>query len=144
MKKSVKTTLILFFLSVFVNTIHRVWQSDTTMLYPFFYKKDIAIPISWYSKHICELLSFTLIMLCVCYILKPVEHHLKEVKWVGHNALLVFVKVWHRIFWVVVIISLLDLLQYIISFRQTEWFFLIQNAIFFLMTGYYLFKAYKK
>lgn len=143
MKKSVKTTLILFFLSVFVNTIHRAFNSQE-LIYPFIYEKEIPISIAWYTKHICELVSFTLIMLCVCYILKPVEKHLMEVKWVGHNALLVFVKVWHRIFWVVVIISLLDLVHYIISFRQTEWFFLIQNGIFFLMTAYYLFKAYKK
>lgn len=143
MKKSVKTTLILFFLSVFINTLHRAFNSQE-LIYPFWYEKEIAISVAWHTKHICELLSFTLMMLCVCYVLKPVEHHLQDVKWVGHNALLVFVKVWHRIFWVVVVISLLDLLHYIISFRQTEWFFLIQNGIFFIMTGYYLFKAYKK
>lgn len=144
MKKSVKTTLILFFLSVFVNTIHRAWQSDTTIIHPFIYEKGIAISVAWYTKHICELLSYTLFVLCVCYILKPVEHHLQDVKWVGHNALLVFVKVWHRIFWVVVITSCLDITHYLLSFRQTEWFFLIQNLIFFLMTGYYFFKAYRK
>jgi hypothetical protein len=143
MKKSVKITLILFFLSVFFNTAHRAFTSNE-MIHPFIYNKEVAISIAWYSKHICELVSFTLVMSCVCFILKPVERHLQEVKWVGHNSILVFVKVWHRIFTLVVIISLLDILHYVISFRQTEWFFLIQNAIFFILTGYYLFKAYKK
>jgi len=143
MRKSVKTTLILFFLSVFFNTAHRAFSSNQT-IHPFFYNKELAISIAWYAKHICELVSFTLIMCCVCFVLKPVEKHLQEAQWIGHNSLLVFVKVWHRIFTLIVIISLLDLLHYVASFRQTEWFFLIQNAIFFILTGYYLFKAYKK
>lgn len=143
MRKSVKITLILFFLSVFFNTAHRAFKSQE-MIHPFIYKKEVYISVAWYAKHICELLSFSLIMCCFCYILKPVEKHLQEVKWVGHNSLLVFVKVWHRIFVLVVIISLLDIVHYIASFRQNEWFFLIQNAIFFILTGYYLFKAYKK
>ncbi len=143
MKKQVTKTLVLFFVSVLVNSIDRAFQSEE-MIAPFMYADDIKISIAWYAKHICELLSFSILMLCVCSILRPVEKHLNEVKWVGHNAMYVFVKVWHRIFFIVFIVSCLDLVHYIISFRQLHWFFLIQNGFFFIMTSIYLFKAYKK
>jgi hypothetical protein len=143
MKKNVRTTLVLFFLSVFVNNFNRVFSSPE-IITPFPFDKDVSISVAWYAKHICELLSFSLLMLCVCFILKPVEEHLKTVQWVGHNSLHTFVKVWHRIFWVVFLVSGLDLVHYILAFRHIEWFFLIQNGLFFLLTIFYLFKAYRK
>jgi len=142
MRKATIRSLTLFFLSVIVNNLHRGWQSNTP-IHPFFIG-DTAISIGWYTKMLCEMLSFSLLMLCVCAILKPVEKHFETVQWVGHNALFIFVKVWHRIFWVVVVISGLDIFHFLLSFRQTEWFFLIQNGVFFLMTSYYLYKAYRR
>ena len=143
MKKQVTRTLLLFFISVLVGNLNRAFNSSE-MIAPFTVKPDIQISIAWYAKHVCDLLSFSLLMLCVCSILKPVENHLKEASWVGHNAMYVFVRVWHRIFLIVFIVSCLDLVHYIISFRQMEWFFLIQNGLFFIMTSFYLYKAYKK
>lgn len=143
MKKSVRTTLVLFFLSIFINNLNRAFSS-AEMINPYPLKTDIAISVAWYAKHICELLSFSLLMLCICFILKPVEEHLKTVQWVGHNSLHTFVKVWHRIFWVVFLVSGLDFIHYILAFRNIEWFFLVQNGFFFLLTTFYLFKAYRK
>jgi len=142
MKKDTVRALSFFFLSTIVNNIYRGWQNNK-LIKPFLIN-DIEISVSWYSKMLCDMTSFLLLMLCVCAILKPVEKHFENVQWVGHNALFIFVKVWHRIFWVVVIISALDIAHFLLSFRQTEWFFLIQNGIFFLMTSYYLYKAYKR
>jgi len=143
MKKHLRNTLILFFASVLVNNFHRIFSSGD-MIYPFPMEPEIKISIAWYAKMVCDLLSATLFTMCICAVLKPVEKHLHEVTWVGHNAMYVFVKVWHRIFFIVAVVNGLDLLHYIISFRQTNWFFLIQNGFFFTMTSYYLYKAYRK
>lgn len=143
MKKPVTITLTLLFLSAIVNNLNRGIISSE-MITPYFFEPAIKISVAWYAKHICELLSFSLIILCVCYVQRTVEQHLSKVSWPGHNTLYVFVKVWHRIFWTIFIISIVDLFHYLISFRQMEWFFLIQNGIFFTMTSYYLYKAYRK
>lgn len=143
MKKAVRSTLILFFASIIVNNLHRVFANEQ-MITPFVLEKEISISVAWYAKHICDLLSFSLLMVCVCSILKPVEKHLRDAKWVGHNSMFIFVRVWHRIFFIVVVVSVLDLIHYFISFRQTDWYFLIQNGFFFIMTSYYLYKAYRK
>jgi hypothetical protein len=143
MKKNVYTTLLLLFFSIFVNSLNRAFNSGE-IIYPYSLEPTIPISIAWYAKHVCELISFSLLMLCVCFILRPVEKHLSEVKWVGHNAIFVFVKVWHRIFWVIFFTSILDTINYLISFKQAEWFFLIQNGLFLIMTSYYLYKAFRK
>jgi hypothetical protein len=143
MKRNVTISLTLFFLSVFINNFNRAFSSDE-LINPFIFEKEIEISIAWYSKHICELVSFCLLMLCVCYVLKPVEKHLMEVEWPGHNSILTFVKVWHRIFWVVAVTAILDVVNYFLTYKRCQEFFLLQNAIFLIMTGYYLFKAYKK
>lgn len=143
MKKYVFLSLSLFFLSAFLNNLYRIFNSDE-IIKPFFLKKELEISVAWYAKHVCELLSFSFLMLCICSILKPVRNHLKNSNWLGHNSIYVFTKLWSRLFCTVVWISLFDLLHYIIAFRQLEWFFLIQNALFFLLTSYYIFHAYKK
>lgn len=143
MKKHLRNSLILFFGSVLVNSLHRAF-TDSGMIYPFPWEPDISISIAWYAKHISELSSAILFTMCICAVLKPVEKHLNDVSWVGHNAMYVFVKVWHRIFFIVAVVNGLDLLHYLISFRQTNWFFLIQNGFLFLMTAIYLYKAYRK
>lgn len=143
MKKDVKITLILFALSVFMNNLNRAFTSSE-IINPYPLMPDIKISVAWYAKHISELISFSLLMLCVCCILKPVKQHLKSVIWLGHNTLLTFVSVWHRIFMIVFLVSILDLIHYFIAFRRIEWFFLVQNGLFFLLTIFYLFKAFKK
>jgi len=142
MKKPIAKTLLLFFLSVIINNAHRAWRS-AEMIQPFLIN-DLQISVAWYAKLLCDMISFTLIMMCICFVLQPVESHMKNSEWKGHNAIYIFVKVWHRVFWVVVVISVLDIAHYLLSFRQTEWFFLVQNGIFFIMTSYYLYKAYRK
>jgi len=143
MKQSVAKSLFLFFLSIICQSVYRAFPSDE-MIAPFFLKPEIHISIAWYAKHLSDLFGFSLLMFCVVFILRPVEKHLQNSEWVGHNAMLTFVKLWHRIFFVVAITGLMDIVHYAISFKQTQWFFLVQNAIFFLMTFYYLFKAYRK
>lgn len=143
MKKSVANSLILFFLSIICQSVYRAFPSDE-MIRPFMLKPDIEISVAWYAKHLSDLFSFMLLMFCIVSILRPVEKHLQDSRWVGHNAMLTFVKLWHRIFFVVAITGALDIVHYFISFKQTQWFFLAQNGVFFLMTFFYLFKAYRK
>lgn len=143
MKKAVIKSLALFFFSIVCQSIYRGFSSDA-MIKPFPWATDTAISIAWYAKDLCDLFSFAALMLCVVYIFKPIEKHLAASQWIGHNAMLVFVKMWHRIFFVVAVTGGLDIIHYLLSFKQTHWFFLVQNAIFFIMTFYYLFKAYRK
>lgn len=143
MKKHLRNSLALFFASVLVTNLHRPFTSGE-MIFPFPLEPEIKISIAWYAKMICDLVATMLFTMCICAVLSPVEKHLKEVTWVGHNAMYVFVKVWHRIFFIVAVVNGLDLLHFMISFRQTNWFFLIQNGFFFIMTSYYLYKAYRK
>ena len=143
MKKTTYTTLFFFFASVLVNNANRAWSS-TELINPFVLERGIEISIAWYAKHIAELSAYILFMLCVVSILRPVENHLQKVQWIGHNYMLTFVSVWHRIFVVTTWIGGLDLFHYLIAFRQWDNFFLIQNLVFFILTSYYLWKAYKQ
>lgn len=135
--------IILFFLSCFLPQFYRLFNTKPArILHPFFLKKDITISKAWYIKDICEALSFSFLMLTICFILKAVERHLEEVDWRGSNKMLAFTKTWHRIFYVVFITSIFDLAHYLISFKQTEWFFLILNGFFLFLTAYYIYRLY--
>lgn len=141
MKNHVIFTLTLFFLSIVLNSVYRAFPSDE-IIHPFFLNKSIPISIAWYAKHLSELFSFSMLMWCFCRILTPIEKHLEDSIWIGKNGLYVFVKMWHRVLWVVAITSVFDIVHYVISFRQFQLFFLIQNTIFFVVSIHFIFKAY--
>ncbi len=150
MKKGSIYIIIIFFVSLLIPQIHRICSNHSIiLLHPFPFGFDskglpISISLQWYLKEIGEILGTTGLFLCVCVVLKPVENHLKEVKWIGHNGLLIFVTMWRRIFYIVTAGYVFDLIHYLTSYRHSESFFLITNAVFLFWTGWYIYKAYKK
>lgn len=149
MKKAAFRSVITFFIGCILPQIHRAFARPIVRINPFHYGvdrdgKELIIFLQWYVKDIGEALSFTAMMMTICFILKPIEKHLKEAKWVGHNSMMIFVKMWYRVFTVVIVISILDLIHYLLSYRHSEWFFLISNGIFLFFTVYYIYKAYRK
>lgn len=150
MKKYTIRTVVTLSLSWVIPMLYRLWNnSPIEYIHPFLYGtgKDgnpLRISIQWYVKDIGELISYSLVMLTVCMILIPVIKHLQEVKWVGHNGLLIFVTVWQRLFQIIFWASVFDLIHYIIAFRQIEIYFLILNGFYFLLSFYYLFKLWRR
>ena len=107
-------------------------------------EKEIPISVAWYAKHLSELFSYSVLMFCFCFILQAVEYQLEKIGGIWLAALYVFVKMWHRLLWVVAVTSVLDIVHYVISFRQFQLFFLIQSFLFLIATIYFIFKAYYK
>jgi hypothetical protein len=143
MKKYAILTISFLFASIFVNNSYRIFQS-TGIIYPFPYRSEINISLAWYTKILADHVSFTLLMTCIIYVLKPIILYIEKSEWIGKNPMLIFVRLWHRIFCIVFIVSIADIFHYLLAFKQSQIFFLVQNAIFIILTSYYLFKAYKK
>lgn len=150
MKKYTIRTVATLIVSWVLPHVHRLWNNmPIEKITPFYFGrgktgKPLEISVQWYVKDIGDLLSFSLLMLTVVMILFPVIKHLKEVKWVGHNQLLIFVTLWHRLFLIVLVSSVFDLIHYLIAFRQVEWYFLILNGGYVVMSIYFIQKLWKR
>lgn len=140
MKRYALTSIILLFISVLVGQVDRAYNS-VSAIKPFLIS-DYETTIGWYTDYLCDLCSFSFLMAAVIVILKPISVHFftEEI----HSWLYGFVKMWHRVFWVIFVTSLLDIVHFIIAARQIEWFFLAQNGIFLLMTGFFIYKLYRR
>lgn len=130
-------------LSVFTNNIDRLFTSPKPTN-PYFFRHDIVTSIGWYWDYLGDLISFSLLMYCVVLVLKPVYIHFRDTPVQAHTGLFIFTKLWHRIFLVIFVTSILDIIHYVLAARQIQQFFLIQNAVYLIMTGYFIFKAYHK
>lgn len=143
MKRYSIVTIALLFASIFANNFYRIIKS-TGIIYPFPYRLDINISLTWYAKLLSDQISFSLIMACVIFILKPIILYIEKSEWIGKNPMLIFAKLWQRIFIVILIVSIADIFHYILAFKQSQIFFLIQNGLFIALTSYYLYKAYRR
>lgn len=140
MKKYAISSVVLLFLSVLAGQFDRAFNS-TDAVRPFMLI-DAETSLGWYTDYLCDLISFSLLMYAVIVILKPIKLHFLEDE--KRNWLYGFVKMWHRVFWVIFITSLLDIVHFVIAARQFDKFFLIQNGLFLIMTGYFIYKLYRK
>ena len=141
MKRFVKITLWLLALSCLLPHVHRAFNSiGERVITPFYFDKSLEISIGWYVKDIGDLLSYSLQMLMVCYILIPVKNHFEEVVEDGKNfnKLLIFVTMWLRLFQTIFVTSLFDLLHYIIAFKHIQIYFLTLNGIYFFVSVYFI------
>lgn len=139
-RKYIISSISLLMLSVASNNIDRAFNSPVaTRPYPL--RPVIETSVGWYWDYLGDLCSFSFLMLAVVLILHPVYYHFKEIQ---HAPLYVFTKMWHRVFWVIFVTSVLDVLHYVLAARQIEQYFLIQNGVFLIMTGYFIYKAYRK
>lgn len=145
MKKYWIISLSLLFLSVITGNLDRFTRlNDGGYIKPFPLMQDEQIHLWWYSKHIAELASFSLLMLMVCYIMKGIEQYFMEKPGESYTGIFIFVKTWHRLFWVIAITSLLDLIHYLLAFKRLEEFFLIQNGLYLMITAFFIYKAFRK
>jgi len=137
-------SIALFCIACFAPQVYRTFNSNPVMIHPFYFMPETAISVAWYLKDIGEMISYSVIMFIVTLVLKPIESHLEDVKWSGHLGLLSFVKLWHRFFFVIFVISVFDLGHYVLAFKQSEVFFLVLNGFFVVLTGRYAYKIYRK
>ena len=143
MKKYILSSIALLMLSVFANNVDRIFYSPAAV-HPYPLKPAIVTSVGWYWDYLGDLISFSFLMLAVVLILQPVYYHFRHLSKNSYQHLFVFTKMWHRVFWVIFVTSILDILHYVLAARQFEYFFLVQNAVFLLMTGYFIYKAYRK
>lgn len=145
MKWFVIKTVTLFFLSVFVANAHRVLNaSRIEMLHPFIARPEIPISRHWYYLFLGDLISYSFVWLWVCFTLNPIQRHLQDIKWAGTNPYLVFVTLWHNIFWVCFFASILDIAHFLIGFKTIDWWFVVQNSVFLIISIYFICKSYFK
>lgn len=150
MKKYTIRTISTLIIGWVLPHIHRLWNNKPIeKITPFLFGKGkdgkpIKISVEWYVKDIGDLLSFSLLMLTVVMILIPVIDHLKKVQWHGHNQLLIFVTLWYRLFLVILVSSIFDFIHYMVAFRQIEWYFLILNGGYVIMSTYFIQKLWKQ
>ena len=142
MKKYVIKSLVFFGVSYFIQYAYK-FVEHPVKVNPFPLKPDIAISTDWLAKHYGELVSYSFMMLAICYVLNPIERHFRE-KRTSFFALYIFTRMWHRVFWVIFFTSLLDIVNYALSFKRNEYFFLIQNGLFLILTCYFIYKTYKR
>lgn len=142
MKKFVIKTMLFFCASYFIQYVYK-FVVNPIMVNPFPLRPDISISTDWMFKYYGELISYSFMMLAICYVLNPIEQHLKE-KMNSYYGLYIFVRMWHRVFWVIFFTSILDIINYALSFKRNEYFFLIQNGLFLILTCYFIYKTYKK
>lgn len=144
-KKYTIRTIVTLVISWILPQIHRIYNNfPIKIIHPFPYAKQVEISTQWYVKDLGDLSSFSLLMVMVYMVLIPVRNHLKEAQWVGHNRLLNFVTLWHRLFLIIIIASIFDIVHYILAFRQLEWYFLILNGGYLVMSLYYIQKLWKR
>jgi len=146
MKSTIIKTVILFGISSILPNVHRFLNNTDKMIMikPFHNQPKEQISLAWYLKDTGELISFTLIIWVVCIILGAVENYLKKERAIEYGRMMVFVKLWQEIFFIIFISSILDFAHYLIAFKRAEWFFLTQTFVFFLMSCYYIFKSFYK
>ena len=144
MRNTIIKSISLFFISSILPNVHRFLNNEhkMIMLKPFYIQVDKGISLAWYLKDIGELISFTLLSWVVCIILKAIEKYLRKERVMEYERMIVFIKLWREIFYVIFISSVLDFGHYMVAFKRAEWFFLIQTFIFFLMSCYYIFKSF--
>lgn len=100
--------------------------------------------MAWYADMLGDLVSFTLIMWCVVIILAAVCDHFDDFTKPGYYGLYMFSWMWHRVFWVIAITSMLDIVHYLLAARQWHLFFVLQNGLFLLITAVFIIKALRK
>lgn len=142
-RKYVISSISLLMLSVAANNVDRFFYSIKAVK-PYPLRKSIETSVGWYWDYLGDLSSFAFLMLAVVLILQPVYYHFKALSTNTYQHLYVFTKMWHRVFWVIFVTSILDIIHYVLAARQIEQFFLIENGIFLFMTGYFIYKAYRK
>lgn len=147
MKRFVKITLWLLAVSCILPHIHRAFNSVAgDIIHPFYFDKEVEISIGWYVKDIGDLLSYSLQMLMICYILIPVKKHFEEVLEDGKSfsKLLIFVTMWLRLFQTIFVTSVFDFLHYMIAFKHIQIYFLTLNGVYFLFSIYIIRKLWKQ
>lgn len=136
-------SITLLFMSVFANNIDRVFRSDAG-INPFPLRPDIRTSVGWYWDYLGDIVSFTFLMGTVVVILEVVYAHFADFRKKGYYALYTFTWMWHRVFWVILLTSVLDLIHYLLAARQIEWFFLGINGVFLVLTAIFIYKAFKR
>lgn len=144
MKKQTIISVSLFLLAALLPNVHRMLNNEHIYKFHPFPFSNMEISLQWYVKDLGDLFSYSLVMLLVLFLLRVVEKHLEGEQWKGHDKILSFIKVWERVFNITFIISIFDIAHYLLSFKQTEWLYLVMNGIFWIMTCYYLFKLKKR
>lgn len=135
-------SIVLLMLSVFTNNADLVFYEDGT-INPFPFHPGPTSK-AWYWDMLFDLVSFSLIMCCIVVVLDVVSIHFTDFKKHGYYELYVFTWMWHRVFWVIAITSALDIIHFMLAARQWEWYFLVQNALFLIISCYFIFKAFWK
>jgi hypothetical protein len=141
MKKSAFLSVSLLMLSVFAGQMDRVFVNSQKAISFLLY--DGATSLSWYADYLGDLLSFSLFMLCIITVMKPIYVHFERLQDTVHHRLYVFTRLWYRLFNVIFIISVIDVFHFILAARQSEIIFLSQNILFLLLTIGLTYKAYR-
>ncbi len=145
MKKFVQRTIVLFFLAIIVANMHRIFNaSKIEYIKPFIAYPNMPISKHWYWLFIGELVSYSFVWLWVCFTLNPVINHLKDINSISTRPYLVFLTLWHNIFWVCFFASVLDTLHYLIGFKMISWWFIVQNSVFLIISSCLICKSYFK
>jgi len=141
MRRATILSVVLFLLAALLPNIHRVLNNvKMEKLHPFPLDRSVGISAQWYIYDIGQAASYMLIMWLVVVILRAVENYIENKESPVPRGFLSFVKVWERVFTVTLIISIFDIIHYLISFRHTEWLYLVMNGVFWIMSCHYLFK----
>lgn len=118
--------------------------SSLEMILPFIMRPKIEISTQWYYLFLGEQISYSFLWLLVIFVVQPVMHHLEDSNWAGLNPYLVFSKLWYKIFILCFIASVTDTLHFLIFFKRSQAWFLIQTGSFSLLSAYFIFKSYIK
>lgn len=141
-RKSTILPIVLLFLSVLTGQLDRMFNS-TKAINPFPYYGH-PTTLGWYTDYLGDLCSFSILMYCVVSILDPLSKYFKSKEDTAHRSLFIFSMLWITLFKVIFITSLLDVLHFVLAARQWDLFFLVQNGVYLLMTGFLIYKAYRK
>lgn len=142
MKKTAALSTGYLFCSVFAGHVDRVFvKNEKVIKFPFL---DSPTTLNWYADYLGDLCSYSLFMLCLITVMKPVYRHFENMQDTVHHRMFIFTRLWHRLFWVITITSFVDVIHFILAARQIEAVFLIQNIAFLLVTVVLIIKAYSR
>lgn len=138
-------TILLFLIGCVIPYAHLYFSTKNVIYaYPFYFEPTIKISVQWFIKDISEILSPAFLFLVVCRVLMSILKHFEfaNYTWQVKSKILLFIIIWQRIFLTLSIFYFLDAIHYIGFFKQSSVFFLVSNAIFFILTSYYFYKLY--
>lgn len=134
--------IVLLLISVVAGQMDR-WYNSPKAISPFpFYNHPTSL--GWYTNYLGSLCSFSIFALCLIVVQQTLRNYFYSIKDTAHYNLFNFSNLWLRLFKVVFLTSLLDIIHFLLAARQWQIFFLIQSGGYLIATAVLIYKTYKR